>query len=107
MVDAESGARRRVPDCNLQWKTEYALVGAVVVAVTAGCVLLVWASKALAIHAPALRAACETTLTLMASTATWLLRGHFAESRQARDLMLLGAALTLALTTLAFGAVPA
>jgi signal transduction histidine kinase len=57
--------------------------------------------------APTLRTALETMITMVALAAAWLLRGQFASSRRLSDLLLFGTALTMALTALCIGAVPA
>jgi signal transduction histidine kinase len=50
-----------------------------------------------AYHAPAMRAATETVITLCAFTAAWLLRVQFRRSRRVRDLLLMGTVLTVGL----------
>lgn len=59
------------------------------------------------IRAPGLRAALETTMTLFALAAAWLLRTQFASSRRLRDLLFLAAALVLGLTNLWTSTLPA
>lgn len=56
---------------------------------------------------PTLRAAGETVVPVLAFGAVWLLRAQFAHTRRLADLRLLGAMLTLAITSLMSGALPA
>ena len=56
---------------------------------------------------PALRATLETMMTVLALIAALLLRTQFAHTRRLRDLLFLGALLTLALTEFAGRALPA
>jgi signal transduction histidine kinase len=56
---------------------------------------------------PTLRPAVETTFTLFALSAAWLLRAQFLDSRRLRDLLLVCATLALGLMTLFLSALPA
>jgi signal transduction histidine kinase len=72
------------------------------------CVLLLpIVLHAVAYHAPTLRTALETMMTMLGLTAAWLLRGQFASSRRLSDLLLFGTALTMGLMALCVGALPA
>ena len=56
---------------------------------------------------PTLRATGETVMTLFAFAGAWRMRAQFGSSRHLRDLLLLGALLTLGITTLFSRALPA
>jgi signal transduction histidine kinase len=56
---------------------------------------------------PTLRAAVETLMTLLALTAAYMLRVQFAHSRKLRDLLLLGAVITLGVIEFFTSALPA
>jgi signal transduction histidine kinase len=65
------------------------------------------ALRSTAIHAPTLRPALETMLTLFCLSAAWLLRAQFAASRRLTDLLLLCMTFGLGLMNLCVVAVPA
>jgi signal transduction histidine kinase len=75
----------------------------------AGCcaLLLPVVLHAAAYHAPTLSTALETMMMMCGLATAWLLRGQFANSRRLTDLVLFGTALTMGLTALCIGAVPA
>lgn len=58
-------------------------------------------------HAPTLRTALETMMTMLALTAASMFRGQFASSRRLSDLLLFGTALMMGLLALCIGALPA
>jgi len=60
-----------------------------------------------AVHAPTLRPALETMLTLFSLSAAWLLRAQFIASRRLRDLLLVSMTLGLGLTNLCLNTLPA
>ena len=60
-----------------------------------------------AYHAPTLRTALETMMTMLALTAASLFRGQFESSRRLSDLLLFGTALAMGLMALCIGALPA
>jgi signal transduction histidine kinase len=61
----------------------------------------------LAFHAPALRATIETGISLATLAGVWVLRAQFNQTRRLRDLLLLGALITLTLVELTSYALPA
>jgi signal transduction histidine kinase len=79
---------------------------AVLVAGTAS-LLLPLVLQGAAMHAPTLRPALETMLTLFSLGAAWLLRAQFVASRRLRDLLLVYATLALGLTNLLTNDLPA
>jgi signal transduction histidine kinase len=58
-------------------------------------------------HAPTLRTALETMMTMLALTAASMFRGQFASSRRLSDLLLFGTALMMGLLALCIGALSA
>ncbi|MGB0091236.1 MAG: ATP-binding protein [Solirubrobacteraceae bacterium] len=78
-----------------------------VLAITATVVVLAAIVPASDYNSPTLRATAETVMTLFAFGGAWLLRAQFGFSRRLRDLLLLGALLTLGLMTLFSRALPA
>jgi len=90
-------------------------IGAVRKADSAIAVLLVGTASLLVpfvlhgavMHAPTLRPALETTLTLFSFSAAWLLRAQFVASRRLRDLLLVCVTSTMGLMNLCLNALPA
>jgi signal transduction histidine kinase len=78
-----------------------------VVVVATAAVILPFVLRGAVMRAPTLRPALETTLTLFALSAAWLLRAQFLASRRLRDLLLVCGTLALGLMTLFLSALPA
>jgi signal transduction histidine kinase len=80
---------------------------ATVIVLVAAAVGVVQVLSPVHLNAPGARASIETAITLSALLSAALLLGHFDHSRRLRDLVLLGALVTVSITDFAFSAVPA
>jgi signal transduction histidine kinase len=76
-------------------------------AAVAALVLLPVVSHAAAVHAAALSATLETSITFLALGGAWLMRTRFADSRRLCDLLAMTAVATLGLMTLCENVLPA
>jgi signal transduction histidine kinase len=80
---------------------------AAAIALAAASVAVLQLLRPVHFNDPGARAGIETAITLSALLSAAMMVGHFKHSRRRRDLLLLGALLTVSLTDFAFSALPA
>ena len=100
-----AGAARSIGEASAAIRARLWLLS--VLALAPALVLLIDFIPSASHISPTLRATGETVMTLFAFGGAWRMRAQFGSSRRLRDLLLLGALLTLGITTLFSRALPA